>query len=100
MNKLLIGVVAAAAATTFVSAPAVAHADWPACSTMTTPIGIQVCNQQCTSNPTPACNVTPAVIPGPAGSPNDSCQWLLNNPQAHAGAYEGCETARRATGSP
>jgi hypothetical protein len=42
-----------------------------------------------------------APAPGaPANPPDDSCKWILNNPQAHMGAYDGCETARRATGSP
>jgi hypothetical protein len=54
----------------------------------------------CTSDAPAGIGNLPAAPGAPANPPDDSCKWILNNPQAHVGAYDGCETARRATGSP
>jgi hypothetical protein len=92
-------VVAALAIAPFTASIGVAHADWPMCSGMTTPIGIQACNQICAASPTPpSCNVAPVTVPKGSPPGPDNCAANLAPPNPSQGAYDGCETARRATG--
>jgi hypothetical protein len=41
---------------------------------------------------------SPAAAAVPANVPNDSCAYNLQPPNPSVGAYNGCETARQATG--
>jgi hypothetical protein len=52
----------------------------------------------CTSDAPAGIGNAPAQPAAPANPPNDNCAVLLQPPNASVGAYNGCETANRATG--
>lgn len=104
MRKTIIAAVAAIALAPITASMPVAHSA-PACdvnsgNAVTGPLCQGCLSATPVANQSSACWGLPAAAPVqvPANVPNDSCAVLLQPPNASVGAYNGCETAKRARG--
>jgi hypothetical protein len=101
MRKTIIAAVAALAIAPFTASIPVAHAD----PCVGVPVSqLEYCETHrvlgCDACGVPGIAAAPAPPPeaAPANVPNDSCAAALAPPNPSVGAYNGCETARRAQG--
>ena len=98
MRKAIIAAVAAIALAPLLMAPTASAAPCGASGT-NEGAGVPAC-QVCesTTNYSLACFDSGQPVQAPANPQNDPCAFNLQPPNPSVGAYNGCETARQATG--